>query len=242
VSASRRGAAWCKTNLQRHPPVTQPRLAAPLYVYGPSGGGKSGVVCGVLDALGARHAILDCVTCCNPRSVFESALTQLNRHVPRASNGYTGWSPCDSEGAFVAGLQEAIAEFGRVVLVLENAMELERRPGLRTLLLSLETLCAAGAVWIVFVAESPWPEMHTASVFSSLVCVRFGGYTKGQLTTILALDAPSAADAHTAAYRDFLPLFIAYCWEICRDLHELRYLCRAAFYQWMQPVSKQWRP
>ena len=203
----------------------------PLYLYGPSGGGKSGVVRGVLDALGARHAILDCVTCCTPRSLFESALTQLNRHVPRASNGYSGWSPCDSAGAFVAGLQEAIGEYERVVLVLENATELEKRKDLRTLLLSLQTLCQSATVSTVFVAEAPWPEAHTASAFSSLVCVRFAGYSRVQLTTILALDAPSAENEQTTAYRDFLPIFIAYCWEICRDLHELRYLCRAAFHQ-----------
>jgi origin recognition complex subunit 5 len=219
--------------------VCQPDLSLPLYVYGPSGGGKSGVVRGVLDALGTRHAVLDCVTCCTARSLFEAALSQFHRHVPRAANSYVSWSACDSPAAFVAGLQEVVGEYGRAVLVLENALELEKRRDVRTLLLSLQTLCHSAAVTTVFVAEAPWDEAHTACAFASLCSVRFPGYTKAQLEKILALDGATVAPELQAAYRDFLPIFIAYFWEICRDLHELRYSCRAAFHQSMQPVSQR---
>lgn len=180
--------------LHAHPGASQPDLALPLYVFGPSGGGKSGVIRGMLRALGARHAVLDCVSCGSSRTLFESALTQLNAHVPRASNGYAGWSPCDSAAAFVAGLQQAVGEHGRVVLVLERAEYLGQRHELRALLLSLHTLCATAAVSTVFVGEAVWPDAHACSAFASLVCVRFGGYNKDQLATILSLDSPANDD------------------------------------------------
>lgn len=155
--------------------LEEPDLALPTFVYGPSGGGKSGVLRAVLQALGARHAILDCVTCSTARSLFESALTQLHRHVPSASNGYTGWAPCDSAPAFVAGLQQAVSEYGRLVLVFDNAAGLGERKEVLTLLLSLHTLCGSAAVSIVFVAEALWPEAHELTAFAPLATVRFGG-------------------------------------------------------------------
>ena len=214
----------------------QPELGFPIYVYGPSGGGKSAVVRGVIDALGARHAILDCITYCTPRSFFESVLTQLHGHTPRASNGYVGWSACESPAAFIAGLQEAICHYERVVLVLENATELEKRKDLRTLLLSLHVFCQSAAITTIFIAEAPWQEAHAACGFSPLCFVRFAGYSKLQLEKILSLDVPSEQPGYADAYRDFLPIFVAYCWEICRDLNELRHLCRITFHHWMQPV------
>ena len=46
------------------------------------------------------------------------------------------------------------------------------------------------------------------------------------------MDAPKGCEA---AWRDFLPLFVSYSYEICRDLHELRYLCRGAFGEHLLP-------
>ena len=46
------------------------------------------------------------------------------------------------------------------------------------------------------------------------------------------MDAPKGCEA---AWRDFLPLFVSYSYEICRDLHELRYWCRVAFGEHLLP-------
>ena len=106
------------------PAPEQPGVSPPLFIHGPSGTGKSGVTRGVLELLSLPCAIIDCMACCSPRLVFETALNQLHGHQPCAANGYVGWSPCDSIASFVAGLQEAIAARGRVCLLFEMAGEL----------------------------------------------------------------------------------------------------------------------
>jgi len=149
-----------------------------------------------------------------------------------------GWSPCDSNAAFVAGLQEAIAARGRVCLLFENAAELMLLPDLLTVLLSLPNLCRDKRVQTIFIAESPWADFHAVTRFAQLVCVRFAGYTQQQMVTVLKRDGPAkvSESADAQAFDLFVPLFIQFFWEICRDVHELRHLAKQIFAQWMQPI------
>ena len=52
------------------PPLTraQPERSMPLFVYGPTGGGKSSVLSDVLASLDVPRAIVDCVACATPRA------------------------------------------------------------------------------------------------------------------------------------------------------------------------------
>ena len=88
-----------------------------LFVHGPSGGGKSGIVKDVLAALAVPHAVVDCVGCSTPRALYESALNQLHGHRLSASNGYANWATCEREAAFAAALRDVLAARGRVCLV-----------------------------------------------------------------------------------------------------------------------------
>eukprot|EP00965_Chrysotila_dentata_P144351 4768545-Pleurochrysis_carterae.AAC.2 len=99
-------------------------FTVPLFVHGPSGSGKSAVLRAVVDHLKLRTAVVDCLSCASPRLVYESALDQLHAHTPSAINGYAGWCTCETSAVFVAGLREALEEYGQVCIIFDHAAEL----------------------------------------------------------------------------------------------------------------------
>ena len=216
--------------------LEDPDLGTPVFVHGPAATGKTGVLKFVLKRLRIRHALVDCLAHSTPRLLFEEALDQFYSHRPRMTNGYTSWSPCDSPAAFVAGLQGVLAEYGRVVLVLDQASELTRLPELRSLLLSVQILVGSRQIVPIFISESPWRDVQTCSHPTALVFVRFTSYSRRELARILLKDA-SVNEVELFAH--FVPLFIQYCWETCRDVRELRHLCKSTFEEWMRPVRQR---
>ena len=76
----------------------------PLFVYGPTGGGKSGVLSDVLASLDVPRAIVDCVACATPRALYETCLNQLHDHRPCAANNYSSWCSCENPAQFVQGM------------------------------------------------------------------------------------------------------------------------------------------
>lgn len=199
-----------------HELLGEPGLAIPLYIHGPSGSGKTVVLRAVLDALGVRTAYLDCISQPTQQGLFESALNQLADHRPQASNGYSSWSTCDSPVAFVAGLRQILAVHRRVCLVFDKAERLAKCDGgLLQTLISLPSLCAAsaaalvaaggaydctgaGAVLPIFVGEALWPHPTFTELPPNfqmaydgdprILPVRFVGYSKGGLKTLLKRD------------------------------------------------------
>ena len=235
-----------------------------LFVHGPSGGGKSGIVKDVLAALAVPHAVVDCVGCSTPRALYESALNQLHGHRLSASNGYANWATCEREAAFAAALRDVLAARGRVCLVLENAEQLAEREQLRSTLLALPNLCRDHRAVPLFVAEALWHDFHLSSGFANVVPVSFAGYSKPQLVAILCRDAPAAlaalgggnhgggrrgsssggssgggaAAVDEAAFRAFAGHVVEYFADLCRDVQELRYQCRELFPTFVEPIVK----
>jgi len=210
----------------------------PLFVHGPSGSGKSAVLRAVVDHLKLRTAVVDCLSCASPRLVYESALDQLHAHTPSAINGYAGWCTCETSAVFVAGLREALEEYGQVCIIFDHAAELLKYPEALALLLSLQGLCQDWRVQTIFVAEAAWESFHWTTGFADLLPIRFPSYTSQQLKAVLlAIGPPPSTDSPSAnAFANFVPLFIDYYAEICTDVHELRYQCWQAFSNWLKPV------
>ena len=261
-----------------------PALALPLYLHGPSGCGKSAVLRATLEALCVPVAYLDCITMPTAQSLFDSCLNQLVGHTPSAANGYTSWAPCDSVGAFVEGLRRIVKVKRQVVIVLDKAERLAARGANRDLLLSLIELpnlfaaaaaahghgsfsgSAAGAVQLVFVGETLWPDFQRLCEGDPrVVHFRFPGYSMEGLAGVLKRDVhavlpeqapirrklehrvaealtPGESTAgrpvHEAAFHTFVSGFVDQFSEVCRDTHELRYLCRQLFPMYLQPAAE----
>ena len=134
----------------------------PLFVYGPTGGGKSGVLSDVLASLDVPRAIVDCVACATPRALYETCLNQLHDHRPCEANNYSSWCSCENPAQFVQGVREVAQERGRVCLVFDRAERLQPQEKLLSTLLSLPTLVSLGRaggrsyVLPIFVAEALW--------------------------------------------------------------------------------------
>ena len=172
----------------------------PLFVYGPTGGGKSGVLSDVLASLDVPRAIVDCVACATPRALYETCLNQLHDHRPCEANNYSSWCSCENPAQFVQGVRDVAQERGRVCLVFDRAERLQQQEKLLSTLLTLPTLVSLGQsevssyVLPVFVAEALWAgggsKFHMLTQFRPILCIGFGGYDKPQLSTILKRDAP----------------------------------------------------
>ena len=321
--------------------LAEPLLALPLYIHGPSGCGKSAVLRAALEHLKIPTAYVDCVACPTAQALFDSALNQLAGHRPSSSNGYASWAPpCDSIGAFVAGLRRLVEARGRVCLVFDKAERLAGRSGglLKTLIElpnllaaaaaaaaaagGLECESVAGQVLPVFVGEALWGDFQRhCEGDPRVVHVRFPGYMMEALGNVLKRDvdaalprghvlrrklehraqastratggggggsgssdpasgscggvlsggsggadsgsdqvgaaqttggdgadgeesggggaaAAAAAPVHADAFESFVPLFVDTFSEVCRDTHELRYLCRQLFPVYVQPAAE----
>ena len=178
----------------------QPERSMPLFVYGPTGGGKSGVLSDVLASLDVPRAIVDCVACATPRALYETCLNQLHDHRPCEANNYSSWCSCENPAQFVQGVRDVAQERGRVCLVFDRAERLQQQEKLLSTLLTLPTLVSLGQAEVssyvlpVFVAEALWAgggsKFHMLTQFRPILCIGFGGYDKPQLSTILKRDAP----------------------------------------------------
>ena len=178
----------------------QPERSLPLFVYGPTGGGKSGVLSDVLASLDVPRAIVDCVACATPRALYETCLNQLHDHRPCEANNYSSWCSCENPAQFVQGVRDVAQERGRVCLVFDRAERLQQQEKLLSTLLTLPTLVSLGQAEVssyvlpVFVAEALWAgggsKFHMLTQFRPILCIGFGGYDKPQLSTILKRDAP----------------------------------------------------
>ena len=136
--------AACRAKLTPSAAHAQPERSLPLFVYGPTGGGKSGVLSDVLASLDVPRAIVDCVACATPRALYETCLNQLHEHQPCEANHYSSWCVCENPAQFVQGVRDVAQERGRVCLVFDRAERLQQQEKLLSTLLTLPTLVSLG--------------------------------------------------------------------------------------------------
>ncbi|XP_010556553.1 PREDICTED: origin of replication complex subunit 5 isoform X2 [Tarenaya hassleriana] len=87
-------------------PLDSPTL--PIIIYGSASTGKTSVVLQVFRHLNRPFVYSSCLTCYNPRILFESVLNQLLLHRKNASNEYSSAKRCDKPSDFVNLLREAL--------------------------------------------------------------------------------------------------------------------------------------
>ncbi|PRQ58132.1 putative origin recognition complex, subunit 5, P-loop containing nucleoside triphosphate hydrolase [Rosa chinensis] len=87
-------------------PQNSPML--PIFIYGGSSTGKTSIVLQTFRHLKRPIVYLSCLTCYNPRILFESILNQLFLHQKNAENGYSSAKRCEKPSDFVNFLHEAL--------------------------------------------------------------------------------------------------------------------------------------
>lgn len=87
-------------------PVSSPVF--PLFIYGGASTGKTSVLLDIFRYLRRPFVYSSCITCHNPRILFESVLNQLFLHRKSQSNGYSSAKRCEKPSDFVNLLREAL--------------------------------------------------------------------------------------------------------------------------------------
>ncbi|PIN18593.1 hypothetical protein CDL12_08747 [Handroanthus impetiginosus] len=87
-------------------PLNSPMI--PLFVYGGASTGKTSIILQIFRHLNRPFIYCSCITCYNPRILFESILNQLLLHRKNESNGYLSAKRCEKPSDFVILLREAL--------------------------------------------------------------------------------------------------------------------------------------
>ncbi|KAF3443002.1 hypothetical protein FNV43_RR16921 [Rhamnella rubrinervis] len=87
-------------------PMNCPML--PLFIYGGTSTGKTSIMLQIFGHLNRPFVYSSCLTCYNPRILFESILNQLLLHRKNAANGYSSAKRCERPSDFVNLLREAL--------------------------------------------------------------------------------------------------------------------------------------
>lgn len=87
-------------------PLNCPML--PLFIYGGTSTGKTSIILQIFRHLKRPFVYSSCLTCYNPRILFESILNQLLLHRKNATNGYLSAKRCERPSDFVNFLREAL--------------------------------------------------------------------------------------------------------------------------------------
>lgn len=80
----------------------------PLFIYGDSSTGKTSIILQIFRHLNRPFVYASCLTCYNPRILFESVLNQLLLHRKNDANGYSSAKQCERPSDFVNFLREAL--------------------------------------------------------------------------------------------------------------------------------------
>ncbi|XP_037077022.1 origin recognition complex subunit 5-like [Pollicipes pollicipes] len=197
-----------------------------VFLYGHPSTGKTTALTHVLSQFAGLSAVVSCVECYTPALLFQLVLRQLAGEDQR----------CDSVSSFVSTLQRIADEHPEenIAIVLKDAERLrDQDASLLPTLLRLQEL-AARPVCLVLVSNIIWDKFLTPGGLPQPLLVHFPQYSRGALLEILALDRPAEVDEHF--YRGFLSLLLAVFLAPCRNLRELRYLARANFARYREPV------
>ncbi|XP_024024052.1 origin of replication complex subunit 5 [Morus notabilis] len=87
-------------------PVNCPMV--PLFIYGGTFTGKTSITLQIFRHLNRPFVYSGCLTCYNPRILFESVLNQLLLHRKNEANGYSSAKRCERPSDFVNFLREAL--------------------------------------------------------------------------------------------------------------------------------------
>ncbi|KAK9923891.1 hypothetical protein M0R45_032289 [Rubus argutus] len=80
----------------------------PIFIYGGTSTGKTSIVLQTFRHLKRPFVYSSCLTCYNPRILFESILNQLFLHRKNAENGYSSAKRCERPSDFVNFFREAL--------------------------------------------------------------------------------------------------------------------------------------
>ncbi|KAK9279061.1 hypothetical protein L1049_012736 [Liquidambar formosana] len=236
-------------------PMDSPLL--PLFLYGGPATGKTSIILQIFRHLNRSFIYSSCLTCYNPRILFESILNQLLLHRKSAANGYSSAKRCERPSDFINLLREALIDVtnnlkensgklsskklmgranGKMIYLIFDNLELVREwdksSNILPFLFKLYDLLKMPEVGLIFISNTSPDTYYSNTGYIEPVPVHFPDYTEDDLHQIFMRN-----QANPKLYSSFLDIVMRPFSRITRRVDELSTAFSPLFKKYCEPLS-----
>lgn len=223
----------------------------PLFLYGGASTGKTSVILQIFRHLKRPFVYSSCLTCYNPRILFESILNQLFLHRKNAGNGYSSAKRCEKPADFIHLLREALinvlnklkeksmklsSSSGRMIYLIVDNMELirdwDKSSTILPLLFNLYDLLKIPELGLIYISNSSLDAYYTITGFIEPIPVQFPNYTEDDIRQIFMRN-----QANPTMYSSFLDVVLGPFSRITRRVDELSTTFSLLYVKYCEPLS-----
>ncbi|CAL5340016.1 unnamed protein product [Camellia sinensis] len=236
-------------------PLNTPTI--PLFIYGSTSTGKTSAVLQIFRHLNRPFVYSSCLTCYNPRILFESILNQLLRHRKDVGNGYTSAKRCERPSDFVNLLHEALLNVvnnlkgqmgkstskksvrlinGKMVYLIIDNLELVRNwdksANILPFLFKLYDILKIPEMGLIFISKTSPDTYYSDTGYIEPIPVQFPDYTEDDFRQIFMRN-----QANLKLYSSFLDVVLKPFCRITRRVDELSAAFSPLFKKYCEPLS-----
>jgi origin recognition complex subunit 5 len=215
----------------------------PLFVFGPSGTGKTSVLRHLMTVLNARYAMVNCLECNNQRLIYHCILTQIQSQRSHS---------CGDFSRFLEVLRAELkcpSTDERTFLIFDNVQRLRREFNLIfTAFLRLDQLITLN-VCTIFISNVAYAELRNETGGREPLSIYFPAYSdKTIITKIICLDEPppiahnesgsfiSDEVPHKTLFQEFVALVVEVFLPASSSINELRHLASRLYPKYVYPL------
>ncbi|XP_045761887.1 origin recognition complex subunit 5-like [Maniola jurtina] len=224
-------------------------LPVSVFISGDMATGKSLCVNTVLQYLGFKHVIINCIECYTPKIMYEAILTGLYDNQLDIK--------CDSLWELMNNLNAYSAEQTRyepIVLVFDRAERFQNMDqSIMSTFLRLREFCSLN-ICTFFITYLIYDNFYFKTGVRQPITMYFPNYNKDELFKIIFLHQ-KAFVRHVTSYHivdhgikedlerpelfeNFLNAFLSVFYRPCRDLIELHYMAKVNFAKYCEPIIR----
>ncbi|KAH6817928.1 origin recognition complex protein 5 [Perilla frutescens var. frutescens] len=236
-------------------PLNSPMI--PLFAYGGASTGKTSIILSIFRHMKRPLIYCSCVSCYNPRILFESILNQLLLHRKNESGGYSSAKRCEKPSDFVNLLRETLTSLidslkkntgkssskksssqvnGRMVYLIFDNLELvrdwDKSDTIIPLLFNLHNILKISEVGLIFISRASLDTFPSDTGFVEPFPVYFPDYTEDDLLQIFMRN-----QANPKLYSSFLDLVLRPFYRITRQVDELSTAFSPLFKKYCEPLG-----
>uniref|UniRef100_A0A5B7BYJ0 Putative origin recognition complex subunit 5 n=1 Tax=Davidia involucrata TaxID=16924 RepID=A0A5B7BYJ0_DAVIN len=233
-------------------PLNSPMI--PLFIYGGASTGKTSSILQIFRYLNRPFVYSSCLTCYNPRILFESILNQLLLHRKNVGNGYSSAKRCERPSDFVNFLREALFNVienlkvkssskksvgranGRMVYLIFDNLELVREWDKGSIILpflfKLYDILKMPEIGLIFISNTSPDTYYSDTGYIEPIPVHFPDYTEDDLRQIFM-----RKEDNPKLYSSFLDVVLRPFCRITRRVDELSTALSPLFKKYCEPSS-----
>ncbi|XP_057981453.1 origin of replication complex subunit 5 [Malania oleifera] len=236
-------------------PLNSPML--PLFVYGGASTGKTSIILNTFRHLNRPFVYSSCLTCYNPRILFESILNRLLLHRKNADNGYLSAKRCEKPSDFVGHLRDGLINVvdnlkknsgkpnankltgqatGKMIYLIFDNLELvrdwDKSSNVLPFLFKLYDILKMPEVGLIFISNTSPDTYYSNTGYTEPIPVLFHDYTEDDLLQIFMRN-----QANPKLYRCFLDVVLGPFCRITRQIDELATAFASLFKIYCEPLD-----